>query len=103
MGAEGGGEGGRGRMLRNAGTPNEEALPSKVVHMVLAAGETFRIETPGGAGLGSADERPLDVLAADLRDGIMSIAAAERAYGVERTRLALACKETLSPAENRQR
>jgi N-methylhydantoinase B len=103
MGAEGGGEGGRGRMLRNPGTPNEEALSSKVVHMVLAAGETFRIETPGGAGLGSADERPLDALAADLRDGIISVAAAERTYGVERTRLALACRATRSQAESRER
>jgi N-methylhydantoinase B len=103
MGAAGGGEGGRGRMLRNAGTPNEEALPSKVVHMVLAAGETFRIETPGGAGLGAAGERPLDALAADLRDGILSVAAAERTYGVERTRLALARGAILSQAESRER
>ena len=100
MGAAGGGEGGRGRMLRNAGTSSEEALPSKVVHMVLAAGETFRIETPGGAGLGPADERSLDALAADLRDGIISVAAAERTYGVERTWLALACRATLSRAES---
>ncbi|OGA38248.1 MAG: 5-oxoprolinase [Betaproteobacteria bacterium RIFCSPLOWO2_12_FULL_62_13] len=89
MGAEGGGEGGRGRLLRNPGRPNEEVLASKVVHLVLAAGESVRIETPGGAGLGAPEERPLEALAADLRDGIVSVAAAQRQYGAERARLAL--------------
>lgn len=89
MGAEGGGEGGRGRILRNPGRPNEEMLPSKVVHLVLAAGESVRIETPGGGGFGPADERTIESLAADLRDGIISVAGAERQYGADRTRAAL--------------
>lgn len=90
MGAEGGGEGGRGRILRNPDRPNEEVLASKVAHLVLAAGESVRIETPGGAGFGAPGERSLETLAADLRDGIISVTAAERQYGVDHTRLALA-------------
>jgi len=90
MGAEGGGEGGLGRLLRNPGRPDEEVMASKVAHVVLAAGESVRIETPGGGGYGAPGERTLEALAADLRDGIISVTVAERHYGAERTRLALA-------------
>lgn len=90
MGADGGGEGGLGRLVRNPGRSDEEVLASKVAHIVLAAGESVRIETPGGGGFGAPGERTLEALAADLRDGIISVTAAERHYGAERTRLALA-------------
>ena len=76
-------------MVRNPGRPDEEVLASKVAHVVLAAGESVRIETPGGGGFGAPAERTLEALAADLRDGIISVAAAERDYGAERTRQAL--------------
>lgn len=89
MGAEDGEEGGRGRLLRNPGRANEEVLPSKVAHIVLAAGESVRIETPGGGGFGPPGERAIEALAQDLRDGVISATAAERHYGAERTRLAL--------------
>jgi N-methylhydantoinase B len=52
-GARGGGEGGRGRMVRNPGRRNEEILASKIAHVVLQAGESVRIETPGGGGFGA--------------------------------------------------
>lgn len=89
-GAEGGGEGGRGRIVRNAGEgEREEMLSSKVTRLVLARGETVRIETPGGAGFGSPSERAPEALAADLRDGLVSVQAANRDYGPERTQAAL--------------
>jgi N-methylhydantoinase B len=80
-GAQGGAEGGLGRLLRNAGTTAEQVLPSKVTHLILAKGETVRIETPGGAGYGSPEKRGRDDLAADLRDGLVSTETAMRKYG----------------------
>lgn len=89
MGVEGGREGGRGRMLRNPGRHDEEVLPSKVRNLVLAKGETVRIETPGGAGFGDPALRPHTALAEDLLDGLVSVDAARRLYGEERTADAL--------------
>lgn len=89
-GVHGGGEGGRGRLTRNFGEAAAETLNSKVAALVLRAGDTIRIETPGGGGYGTPDERPLEALAADLRDGILSQALAEQQYGQARVSAALA-------------
>jgi N-methylhydantoinase B len=89
-GAEGAGEGGCGRLLRNAGCAGQEAvLASKVTQLVLAAGETVRIETPGGAGFGLPEHRSLQALGEDLQDGLLSESTARRLYGAERTEAAL--------------
>ncbi len=80
-GVEGGGEGGRARLRRNAGTNAEEVLDSKLAYLVLAAGETVRIETPGGGGYGDPAGRAAEALAADLADGIVTDGAALRDYG----------------------
>jgi N-methylhydantoinase B len=88
-GAEGGGEGGLGRLIRNPDSGAAETLPSKVARLVLAKGETIRIETPGGAGFGDPLKRPIQALAEDLRDGLVSEEAAQRVYGAERTAQAL--------------
>ncbi len=88
-GAEGGGEGGLGRLLRNPGLASEQVLPSKVTHLILAKGETIRIETPGGAGFGSPSERTIEDLAEDLHGGLVSEDAARKLYGRERTEEAL--------------
>lgn len=89
QGAEGGGDGGLGRLVRNAGQAGEQLLPSKVTRLVLAAGETVRIETPGGAGFGEPQRRSAEALAADLRDGILSETASLQAYGPAATEAAL--------------
>jgi N-methylhydantoinase B len=89
-GVDGGLSGGRARLVRNAGRAEEEALPSNVAYIVLAAGESARIETPGGAGFGMPGERDPADLARDLRDGIVTRATAERDYGAEMVRAALA-------------
>ncbi|MET0746009.1 MAG: hydantoinase B/oxoprolinase family protein [Microvirga sp.] len=70
------------RILRNPGTGREEILHSKASGLVLAAGETIRVETLGGGGNGRPAERDPASLAADLRQGKVSRAAAERDYGV---------------------
>lgn len=88
MGIDGGGEGGRGRLLRNPGLAVEQVLSSKVTHLILAKGETVRIETPGGAGFGEPAARTVQALAEDLRDGLISAGFARKHYGAELTEAA---------------
>jgi N-methylhydantoinase B len=71
-GLAGGMPGGTARLVRNIGTGSEETLSSKTASIVLAAGETVRIETGGGGGFGVPSERDPAALAADLRDGKVS-------------------------------
>ncbi len=80
-GVFGGGDGRPGRLIRNAGTPGATALSSKVSHVVLEAGESIRMETPGGGGYGPAAERPAASVRRDLDDGKISQASAARWYG----------------------
>ena len=77
------------RILRNPGTDREEVLHSKASGLVLDAGETIRVETLGGGGYGNPRERSTANLAADLRQGKVSRAAAERDYGIEKVEDAL--------------
>jgi N-methylhydantoinase B len=67
-GLAGGGDGATAHLIRNG----EEELSSKTASLVLAAGETIRIETGGGGGFGDPGERDPAALAADLRDGKIS-------------------------------
>jgi N-methylhydantoinase B len=55
----------------------------------MTAGLGARMETPGGAGLGDPARRDLNALAADILDGKVSRAAAERDYGAARVAEAL--------------
>jgi N-methylhydantoinase B len=89
-GAEGGHPSGVTRILRNPGTNREEALYSKASGLLLMAGETIRVETLGGGGFGPPEERDPALLAADLREGKVTPAAARRDYGEAVTDAALA-------------
>lgn len=100
-GFDGGGEGGRGRLVRNAGLLNEEVLPSKVTHLVLAKGETIQIETPGGAGFGNPLQRAVEAIAEDLRDGLLSATACKRLYGPELAQRAVHLLHPSAPTEMR--
>ena len=80
-GVFGGRDGGTAVLTRNAGGPDAEILPSKSTHVVMAAGESMRLETAGGGGYGPPTSRSPTALAQDIRDGIVSRAAAERDYG----------------------
>ena len=75
-GVNGGLDGRQARLLRNPGTPREQTLYSKTANIELAAGESVRIETPGGGGYGSPLERASERLLDDLRDGVVTSAAA---------------------------
>jgi N-methylhydantoinase B len=77
------------RITRNPGTNSEEVLHSKASGLVMEAGETIRVETLGGGGYGLPGERPLELLAADLREGKVTRAAAEGDYGREQVSRAL--------------
>ncbi|MBV9251394.1 MAG: hydantoinase B/oxoprolinase family protein [Acetobacteraceae bacterium] len=77
----GGKSGGTARLVRNFGAEHEEVLSSKTATIVLKAGETTRLETPGGGGFGNPAERDPGALAADVRAGKVSRTAAEREYG----------------------
>ena len=58
-----------GRLVRNPGRPDEQELPSKVSRLVLQAGESMRIETPGGGGAGAPEQRTAERVAEDVRTG----------------------------------
>ncbi len=88
-GINGGGTGGLSALMRNFGTDREESLPLKVSYLVIGAGESIRIHTPGGGGFGPPTERASAEIVRDLRDGIVTVAAAERDYGADRIKALL--------------
>ncbi|RVT92934.1 hydantoinase B/oxoprolinase family protein [Sphingomonas crocodyli] len=82
-GVDGGREGGRARLLRDADTPDEQVLESKIAGVILERGQTLRIETAGGGGFGPTQDRSIEAIAADLADGVISEAAALSDYGTD--------------------
>jgi N-methylhydantoinase B len=80
-GLYGGGPGAPGVNVLNPGQPAEQKLHAKIT-MNLKREEIFRHELPGAGGWGPALERDLDLVAGDLRDGLVSIEAAAHDYGV---------------------
>jgi N-methylhydantoinase B len=75
-GADGGGPGGAGRATLKSGAP----LRGKGRQLV-PAGERVVLQTPGGGGIGDPAMRDRRKVAEDLRDGLISAAAAEAVYG----------------------
>src|ERR1700761_9625128 len=80
-GLYGGGPGAPGLNVLDPGLPAEQKLHAKIT-MNLKREEIFRHELLGAGGWGPALERDLDLVAGDLRDGLVSIEAAARDYGV---------------------
>jgi N-methylhydantoinase B len=80
-GLYGGGPGALGRNVMNPGLPTETKLHSKIT-MTLTRGEIFRHDLPGAGGWGPALDRDPALVAQDLRDGLVTIEAAARDYGV---------------------
>jgi N-methylhydantoinase B len=89
-GAAGGRPSNLTRILRNPGTADEVALHGKAAGLEMRAGETIRVETLGGGGFGPPAERAPALLAADLREGKVSLAAARRDYPAALVEAALA-------------
>jgi len=66
-GVFGGQPGGTARLIQNRGMTNEQELSSKVARLQLIAGETIRLQTPGGGGYGDPRRRPAEHTEADIR------------------------------------
>ncbi len=80
-GLQGGGPGAFGANTLDPGLPTEQKLHAKLT-MTLRKGQVFRHDLPGAGGWGDALQRDLDLVARDLRDGLVTITAAARDYGV---------------------
>lgn len=76
----GGGEGEPNRIVLDAGTPDERIQGGS--YNLLKAGETLTNDTGGGGGYGDPLERDPQAVLADVRGEFVSVAAAERDYGV---------------------
>jgi len=63
------------------GDGSVERLPSKCT-IPLKQGDRLVIRTPGGGGYGSPLERPPDLVLKDVVNGLVSLEAAEKHYGV---------------------
>jgi N-methylhydantoinase B len=74
------GETARLEIVRADGTV--QALPSKVPHMAVKAGDTFVCEGPAGGGYGDPRRRDPASIAADVADGLISAETARKRFGV---------------------
>ena len=81
-GAVGGGPGRAGSIVVNPGTDNEKHLPTRYADYPLKAGDIFRLDTPGGGGLGNPRERDPEKVLADVVQGYVSPERASADYGV---------------------
>lgn len=69
------------RCVLNAGTEREERLPIMVTRQ-LKAGDTLSITLSGGGGYGAPAGRAPELVACDVRDGLVSVDAARARYRV---------------------
>jgi N-methylhydantoinase B len=81
-GCAGGSTGRTGDIWINPGTEGAKRLPTRYADYPLKEGDVFRLDTPGGGGHGDARARDPARVLADVNEGYVSPAAAERDYGV---------------------
>ncbi|HMH54261.1 MAG TPA: hydantoinase B/oxoprolinase family protein [Candidatus Acidoferrum sp.] len=82
-GLEGGLEGtGNEVWVRNGDTWKTDFPNAKVLVARLETGDAFRVRSGGGGGHGSPLERPIEIVAEDVKQGYVSIEAATELYGV---------------------
>jgi N-methylhydantoinase B len=81
-GMAGGMSGNGGRAIVNPGTPQARELSPLSDGNRLKRGDVVRIETGGGGGYGHPYDRPEAEVLEDVLGGFVSLAAAERCYGV---------------------
>jgi N-methylhydantoinase B len=79
-GCAGGGTGRPGDIWINPDGKDAKRLPTRYADYPLKAGDIFRLDTPGGGGYGDASSREPDRVLSDIREGNVSIEAAERDY-----------------------
>jgi N-methylhydantoinase B len=81
-GAAEGHDGRTGDIIVNPDSAEEKRLPTRYADYPLRAGDRFRLDTPGGGGLGNSFARDPAMVVRDVRDGYVSVDAAQRDYGV---------------------
>jgi N-methylhydantoinase B len=81
-GCAGGATGRPGDIWINPDTDTRKRLPTRYADYPLQAGDIFRLDTPGGGGHGDPLARDPARVLADVREGVVSVEAAEREYGV---------------------
>jgi N-methylhydantoinase B len=81
-GCAGGGTGRPGDIWINPDTPQAKRLPTRYADYPLRKGDVFRLDAPGGGGHGDPFAREVERVLADVGEGSVSPAAAERQYGV---------------------
>lgn len=83
-GLRGGQDGRCAKILFNSGSAEERAIASKTANLILNAGDSIRIETPGGGGFGPVTERSDEQIIDDIENGKTSLGFAKKAYGTAR-------------------
>jgi len=81
-GVAGGNDGRCGDLTINPDTADAKHLPTRYADYPLKAGNVFRLETPGGGGLGDPFERDPDSVLHDVAQGYVSPEKAATDYGV---------------------
>jgi N-methylhydantoinase B len=81
-GAANGGDGRTGDIIMNPETDKQKRLPTRYADYPLAAKDRFRLDTPGGGGLGTAMKRDPQRVLRDVIEGYVTPQAAEQTYGV---------------------
>lgn len=81
-GAANGGDGRTGDIIMNPETDKQKRLPTRYADYPLAAKDRFRLDTPGGGGLGTAMNRDPQRVLRDVIEGYVTPQAAEQTYGV---------------------
>ena len=81
-GVEGGGNGRTGKGLLNPGSTEEREIPSRCSDIAVRQADVFRLETPGGGGLGEPLERDAEAVVRDVKNGYVSPEYALDVYGV---------------------
>jgi len=82
FGSNDGRPGGKGACIVNPETRDAKHLPSRFGDHRLRAGDTIRVERPGGGGLGHPFKRPVDKVVEDVRQGYVTVGSARSQYGV---------------------
>ncbi len=80
-GLAGGGSSNRTKTILNKGSDGEKEL-GRIDVLYLEPGDTVSIQACGGGGYGSPLERSTELVAADVRSGLLSVENAEKHYGV---------------------
>jgi N-methylhydantoinase B len=83
-GVFGGGSGASGRFLKVAQDGNAAVLPTKPAGVLLRAGETIVVESPGAGGYGPPRERSRAAIEMDRLNGKFSDTYIDQNYGFER-------------------